>query len=118
VIYIDKSLKVKIYQNQQIVPVSAYSHIISCDTPSLFSKLNNLMGFSRNHSPNTTVSEVHLQENLAKFAQAYIEKTQNDQKIRLLKFPLAQFTKVKRIDLLISKVKRIDSYTSLVRSLP
>ena len=90
VICIDKSLKVKLYQNQQILPMSVYSHIVSCGTVSLFSQVTNLMAFARNLSPKPSVSQVHFQENLTNLSEAYMEKSENDQEIRLLKFLLEQ----------------------------
>ena len=86
-ISIEKSLKVKLYRKQQVLPLSSHSHIVSSGTVSLLSQVRNLMALAKNLRHPTLTSEDDFKENLTKLVESYfIGKSQNAQEIRLLKF--------------------------------
>ena len=86
-ISIEKSLKVKLYRKQQVLPLPSNSHIVSFGTVSLLSQVINLMAFAKNFHHPTLTSEDEFKENLTKLVESYIiGKSQNSQEIRLLIF--------------------------------
>ena len=89
-ISVTRNLEVTVYQNQEIVPLSTYKHIMQSNKIKLVSEFTNLLAFSKNLENNRLTMDDTFNAKLSRLVNKHLEKNENDEHRRFFKFILEQ----------------------------
>ena len=89
-ISVTRNLEVTVYQNQEIVPLSSYKHIMQSNKIKLVSEFTNLLAFSKNLENNRLTMDDTFNAKFSQLVNKHLEKNENDEHRRFFKFILEQ----------------------------